>query len=218
LYISGFSIYDYELANCVTLNGFTRVSYTGTKDPEMSIYINPYTVQHVHSKMRNIVSPTPMMVEMIEKYKGLLEGVTLGISIRRGSYCEDSRQYKGSQADTPAHYFCSDSGFEKFKLLIKQEPGKVFVSSDSISSLGILHKEFGDKISFIDIPFTTMAGRDQGTEQTIENLHKVFLKWFLLSMCPKVAITTGNGDMVGFSTYGYTAAIYGNKPIISVTN
>ena len=31
-------------------------------------------------------------------------------------------------------------------------------------------------------------------------------------MCPKLYLTGGRGDMIGFSTYAYMASIYGEKP------
>jgi len=48
--------------------------------------------------------------------------------------------------------------------------------------------------------------------------HSIYLKFFLLSKCPKLYLTGGRGDMVGFSTYGYMAAVYGNKPFEIVFN
>ena len=53
---------------------------------------------------------------------------------------------------------------------------------------------------------------DQDQEPSIEDYQNSFLKFFILSMCPKLYLTGGRGDMIGFSTYAYMASIYGEKP------
>jgi hypothetical protein len=212
------NVYDYELANCVVLNGFTRVSYDG-EQPDCPIYINPVTVQFVHPKIRTIVEPTRYMQEMIAKHAHLLDGVTAAMSVRRGSYCDDSRQYKGPRGDGPNQYFCSPSGLERFKTIIRSSPGRVFLSSDSVSTTRQLVEEFGDKLSVLEMPYTVTSTQDQDAAPTIENLQKVYLKWFLLSKCPKLYLTGGKREgLVGFSTYAYIAAIYGAKPFELVFN
>jgi hypothetical protein len=212
------NVYDYELANCVVLNGFTRVSYDG-EQPDCPIYINPVTVQLVHPKIREIVAPTPYMHQLIAKHKYLLEGVTAAMSVRRGSYCEDSRQYKGPRGDGPNQYFCSPTGLAKFKAIIRTTPGRIFLSSDSVSTTRQLVDEFGDKLSVLEMPYTVTSTQDQDAAPTVENLHKVYLKWFLLSKCPKLYLTGGKQEgLVGFSTYAYIAAIYGAKPFELVFN
>lgn len=212
------NVYDYELSNCVILNGFTRVSYDG-EQPHCPIYINSDTIYTVHPKIRTIVEPTPYMHWLISKHEYLLEGVTAAMSIRRGSYCEDSRQYRGSRGDGPNQYFCSPSGLERFRMIISSIPGRVFLSSDSVSTTRQLVEEFGDKLSVLEMPYTVTSTQDQDTAPTIENLQKVYLKWFLLSKCPKLYITGGKSEgLVGFSTYAYTAAIYGSRPFEIVFN
>jgi len=210
------NVYDYELSNCVVLNGFTRVSYEGAP-PHRPLYINDYTINFIHPKIRNIVEPTVHMQNLIEKNMHLLKDVTAGISIRRGSYCSDSRQYKDARGDKPHHYFCSDKGLEKFKNIIRSEKGRVFVSSDSHTTIDQLRNEFGDKISTFDMPYMITCTQDQ-TQPSIEKLQNVYLKWFLLSKCPVLYLTAGNHDMTGFSTYAYIAAVYGKKPFRFVFN
>ena len=73
-------VFAYELSNCLTIDGFTRVSHEG-KQPECPIYINQFTVNHVHPKIRDIIKPTPFMEELISKHKHLVEGVCCGISV-----------------------------------------------------------------------------------------------------------------------------------------
>jgi len=54
------SVYEYEFSNCITIKGFTRVSYLG-KIPESPIFINPYTIRNVHPRIRDIIEPTSYM-------------------------------------------------------------------------------------------------------------------------------------------------------------
>jgi hypothetical protein len=209
-------VFDYELGNCVSISGFTRVSHEGTQ-PECPIYINQQTIRLVHPRIRNIIKPTPFMEDMISKHKHLIEGTCCGISIRRGSYKEDSKQFKTEQAEDASHYFCSDEGLEKFEDVIKQAPGPVFVSSDSTSTMKMLIEKFGDKIRHYESPYVIGMPQDV-REISIDEYHNIYLKFFLLSMCPRLFLTGGRGDMIGFSTYAYMAAIYGNKPFQIVFN
>jgi hypothetical protein len=183
-------VFDYELSNCLTINGFTRVSHEGTQ-PECPIYINQHTVYNVHPQIRNIIKPTPLLEELISKHKHLVEDVCCGISIRRGSHCEDSRQFDSKESDDASHYFCSDDGLKKFQDVIEEAPGPVFISVGA-------HQDF--------------------RETSITDYHNIYLKFFLLSMCPQLFLTGGRGDMIGFSTYAYMAAIYGNKPFQIIFN
>jgi len=143
--------------------------------------------------------------------------VTAAVSIRRGSYCADSRQYKDARGDKQNHYFCSDAGLEKFKIIIRLSKGRVFVSSDSQSTIHQLQEEFGEKLSVFEMSYAITCTHDQ-TCSNIEDLQNVYLKWFLLSKCPVLYLTAGNKDLTGFSTYAYIAAIYGRKPFQFVFN
>ena len=209
-------VFDYEVSNCVCINGFTRVSYEGQK-PESPIYINNYTYNVVHPRIRNIIKPTPFMEDMISKYNHLIEGVSFGVSIRRGSYSPDSKQFKTEQAEDPSHYFCSDKGLEKFINLIENSLEPVFVSSDSSEVMKMLISKFGDKIRYYNSPYAIGMQQDL-RDISMSEYHSIYLKFFLLSKCPKLYLTGGRGDMVGFSTYGYMAAVYGNKPFEIVFN
>ncbi len=210
------NVYDYELSNCVILNGFTRVSYEG-EPPHRPLFINYHTVNFVHPKIRDIVSPTAHMQGLIEKHEHIIRDVTAAVSIRRGSYCADSRQYKDARGDKQNHYFCSDAGLEKFKNIIRLSKGRVFVSSDSQSTIRQLREEFGEKLSVFEMSYAITCTHDQ-TCSNIEDLQNVYLKWFLLSKCPVLYLTAGNKDLTGFSTYAYIAAIYGRKPFHFVFN
>ena len=204
------SVYAHEVSNCITINGFTRVANEGTQ-PESPIFINPQTHRLVHSKIRDIIEPTPHMKELIDKYKDILDGVTCGLSIRRGSHAVDSTQHGDGREKDISYYFCSDSGIKKFEKIIEDSPGKVFVSSDSTLTVDALKSKFGDKIRTLNTKTFTIA-MEQDQEPSIEDYQNSFLKFFILSMCPKLYLTGGRGDMIGFSTYAYMASIYGEKP------
>jgi len=211
------SIQDYEFSNCIVINGFDIVDYDGIQ-PDVAIYINNSTVKYIHPKIREIIRPTPFMEKLIRDNAHLMDDVCCGMSIRRGSYSEDSRQYKDERDEQPQFYFCYDEGLKKFKNIIKNAPGKVFLSSDSSSTVEMLIQEYGEKIVNIDQKFVVSMSQNSDGELTLENYHNMFLKFFLFSMCPRLFLTGGTTDMVGFSTYAYIAAIYGNKPFSIVFN
>lgn len=211
------TVYDYELSNCVTIKGFTRTSSDGVQ-PDAPIYINPFTVKHIHPKIRDIIEPTPYMKQLIYENIHVLDGVSCGMAIRRGSYCDDSRQYKDERSNKPHFYHCSENGLKRFKDVIRKVPGKIFLTSDSQSTIKDLIQEFGDKIVTIDSLFTVGAEHDRDGEKKYTDYHNIYLLFFLLSKCPHLFITGGNKDMVGFSTYAYMAAIYGNKPFDIIFN
>jgi len=206
------SVYDFELSNCLTIHGFNKVTHDG-KQPEATIFMNPYTIKYVHPKIRDIISPTPMMEKMIQDNIHILDGVVCGMSIRRGSYCEDSRQFKDERSDGPEHFFCSNEGLIKFKRIIASVHGRVFVSSDSMFTLKDLIQTFGDKIRTLDKnPCVYIQDQDSDKNIELDKYHNVFLKFFILSKCPLLFLTGGKRDFTGFSTFAYMAAVYGNKP------
>lgn len=211
------SVYDYELSNCVTIKGFTRTSKDGDQ-PDAPIYINPGTIKYIHPKIRDIIEPTSYMDKCIQNTIHVLDGVSCGMAIRRGSYCDDSRQYKDDRSNKPYFYHCSDNGLKRFKNIIRNVPGKIFLTSDSQSTIKDLIHEFGDKLISIDTLFTVGAEHDRDGEKKYTDYHNIYLLFFLLSKCPHLFITGGNKDMVGFSTYAYMAAIYGNKPFDIIFN
>ena len=210
------SVYDHEVSNCIIINGFEKVSHDGVQ-PEAPIYINIHTIRNVHPKIRNIIEPTCYMKELIYKNMHVLDDVVCGMSIRRGSYGKDSRQYDDDRDKGREHYFCSDSGLKKFMDVIEETDGKVFVSSDSKETIDIIVKRFGDKIRHLNKDKITHI-MDQERNPTIEEYHNIFLKFFILSKCPMLYLTAGTPQLIGFSTYAYMAANYGNKPFKLIFN
>jgi hypothetical protein len=206
---------DYEFGNCFSLSGFTIVDYDGPP-PDCPIYINETWHRNVWPLCRSIIQPTPYFQGRVQAHTHLLEGVTLGVNIRRGNYSPDSVQFAGST--DPKFYFCSDTGLSKFKDAIARASGRVYVTSDSSITKRHLKDVFGDKVTMLDTVYTHTAEQTDESVQTIKNLQDVYISWYLLSKCPAVLVTGGRTDMVGFSTFGYMAAVYGGRPLEIVFN
>ena len=213
------NVYDrYELSNCVTLKGFTVVDDDEGDHPPAKIIINNWTMNTVHPRLREFVYPSVYMESLINKHMHLLDGVAAAVHIRRGSHSEDSKQFKDVSNETFFH--CSDSGLAKFERIIQQTQGKVYLASDSKDLKLRLKQKYGDKLSMLDTEFAITAHQNATETQTTKNLQDAYLEWFLLSLCPVVFVTGGRqpDDLTGFSTYSYTAALYGKKPFHLIFN
>jgi hypothetical protein len=213
------NVYErFELSNCVALKGYTVVDGDEGEHPPAKIIINKWMMDTVHPRLREFVYPTVYMESMINQHMYLLDGVTAAVHIRRGSHSKDSTQFK---AGTDKSFFhCSDEGLAKFEQVIQQLPGKVYLASDSKELKTQLKQKYGDKIRTLDTEFAITAHQDATNTQTVKNLQDAYLEWFLLSLCPMVFITGGQEphDLTGFSTYSYTAAVYGKKPYHLIFN
>jgi hypothetical protein len=148
-------IFDYEFGNCFSLHGFTVTDQEG-RGPHLPVYIG----DACHSLCRDIVSPTNHLMALAAQHSHLLNGVTLGVNIRRGNWSADSTQFAGST--DPKFYFCSDAGLEKFKQFIGNTAGRVYVTSDSPSTKRHIKGIFGDKVTMLDTEYTHSRtdGRD----------------------------------------------------------
>ena len=209
--------FKYELSNCIQISHFERVNYEGT-NISPNIIIDPYTVKHIHPRMRTFIHSTAYMKKMIDDHIHLLDGVTACVHIRRGSYSKDSTQLDDDRRLEKPYYHCSDEAVNIFVKIIEREDGKVYVASDSNEIKHRLFSKFGDKLRMIETEFACTAIQTGTNTQTMKTLQDVYLEWFLIGMCPMVYLTGGRKDLVGFSTYGYTAAVYGNKPFEIVFN
>ena len=208
-------VLDYEFGNCFTLNEFTIVDFDG-EQPNCPIYINQEWNTNIWPTCKTLVTPTAHLLRLVESHKHVLDGVVLGVNIRRGNYSEDSIQLHGTTERK--FYFCSDSGLSKFIKEIENAQGRVYVSSDSASTKQMIKDRFGSKVSMIDTVYAHTAEQTDPTTQTVKNLQDVYLVWYLLSMCPAILVTGGRNDLVGFSTFGYMAAHYGSKPFGIIFN
>jgi len=206
----------FELSNCVTFTDHVIVDGEEGEHPPAKIIINGWTMKMVHTRIPSLLEPTEHMKTLINKHRQLLEGVTAAVHIRRGSHSKDSTQFKN--ASDKSFFHCSDQGLANFERVIQQTPGRVYLASDSKEVKTILKQKYGDKISMLDTEFAITAQQDASTTQSAKNLQDAYLEWFLLSMCPVLYITGGERDLTGFSTYSYTAALYGKKPYYLIFN
>lgn len=210
------NVYDgFELSNCVALKGYTVVDGDEGEHPPAKIIINIWTRTNIHPRICDFVYPTVHMESLIKQHIHLLDGVTTAVHIRRGAFSRDSTQCKDVN---PTHFHCSDQGIAKFEHIIQMSSGKVYVASDSKELKTHLKKKYGDKLSMLDTDFAVTAKQDATATQTVKNLQDVYLEWFLLSMCPMIYVTGGTTDLIGFSTYSYTAALYGKTKFDFVFN
>ena len=172
---------------------------------QLPIYINSHTLKNVHPLFRNKVEPSEYLVKLLEEHKHLVEGVDCAVAIR---FC----QVQHSDGTFEPTQYVDDKALNEFDEIIKNSKGRVFVACDRREYKYELREKFGDKVSFVDdevvLTFTT---------NTID-APTPYLEFFLLSMCPFVYLTGGPKDMHAFSTFGYTAAIYGGKPVYPIWN
>ena len=206
-------VLKYELGNCISIGHFHLTSIEGTH-PECNIYINDHTVNNIHPRIRSFISPTEYMKSMLNDRVHLLDGVSACVHIRRGSYSKEGI----AQGHDPEYYYCSDSGLAKFEDIIRNEPGRIYLASDSAEVKQNMKNKFGNKIVTLDTSFACISTRHDADQYERKALQDIYLEWFLISMCPKVYVTGGRTDFVGFSTFGYSAAIYGAKPFGIVFN
>jgi hypothetical protein len=217
------NVLENEFGACIELNPYFKVleDTTDTVQPDTPLWINPKFTEYYLETLPEIIKPTPIMQLLINKHRHLVDDVVFGVNIRRGSYSDDSRQYKDDErALAKDQLFCDDKGLSKFMALINMAPGRVYVSSDSPSTKQNIKDYFGDKVTMLDTEFVHTSDEDYAGKKTKKNLQEVFLVWFLLSMCPMVYITggVGNNSNDGVSTFGYTAALYGKKHFEAVSN
>jgi hypothetical protein len=177
------------------ITGFSR-----TYDPK--IYINNYTSFNIHPYVRQLVSPSDEMEQVIREYEHLVQGVSAGLQIRCGGLFADSSRTIDKKTDM----FVNRAAIEQFKLV----PGPVFIASDSPT----LKLEFPEARTLdTEISVIHSGAPDASTSHR----RNVFLDFFLLSKCPVLYITAGGGGSL-FSTFGYMAGMYGNCKINLVHN
>ena len=208
----------FEMSNCVVFKGYNVLEGDEGEHPPAKIIINPWMSENVHSRISEIVQPTEYMQKLIETHLHVLDGVTAAVHIRRGSHSQDSTQFKN--LSDKSFFHCSDKGLAKFQRVIEKTQGNVYLASDSNEIKTLLKLKYGDKIRTLDTEFAITAHQDALTTQTVKNLQDAYLEWFLLSMCPVIYVTGGKEptDLTGFSTYSYTAAVYGKKPFHLIFN
>jgi hypothetical protein len=201
------SIAEYELGKWLDFK-FPTTSMTGIKtvyDPK--IFINTETIEKVHPMVRLLIAPSRDMIDLIEKHRHLINGVTTGMHIRRGASAKDSRVIVEVDTDT----FANDAAVGRFKA-VAENFGPVFLASDSPET----KKQFYNART-LDTTIAVVHG--SCPDAPTKDRRNVFLDFFLLSMCPRLLITAGNFPGVpGLSTFGYMAAQYGGIKWETVPN
>jgi len=174
-----------------------------------NIYINNATFNHVHPLMCDFVVPTKKVRELVQKNA---HGCDIGIHIRRGNYGPDSKALDDGTPHEEAAWFCDDTTLQKFIKIIEDAKECVFVATDSMDLRRHLLEKYPYKIRMSPISEVTHSRRCDDGDNT-----GMYLDWFLLSQCKKVYITAGDQNMKGFSTFGYTAAVYGRAQVAFVS-
>lgn len=154
-----------------------------------NIFINKFTIYNVH----------PIMRSFITFKSNLKHNCNVCMHIRRGKYQKDS--YHIGEGDVSYH--ANDIAVAKFEEICEKTNENIFLASDSIEIKNNFKSKFGNKIITMDNEKVEVYSCDKNNDFEIT-------EWYLLSLGKHVYITGGNSyDLKGFSTYGYTAAIYG---------
>lgn len=199
------SIKDYELGEWLTFN-FPITKRTDLPVYEPKIFINQYTIQQVHPLVRKLIRPSKKLEKLIEQHKALLDGVEFGVHVRRGASAPDSRKV----VQLESAVYANDIAIDRFKALTNSRT--FFLASDSPET-----KKLFPTARTLDTKIAVV--HDECPDVPPDDRVNIFVDFFLLSMCPKVYGTGGNfPQMPGLSTFGYMAAIYGNKPWELVMN
>lgn len=175
--------------------------YTG------NIYINPQTMRFVHPLIRQFVKPTPRIEKLVSEN---LHGCDVGVHIRRGNYGVDSKKLDDGTPHEHAAWFCDDETLKKFTKVIDDAREPVFVATDSVVLREDLKEKYGDKVRMYEF-----KGDGVVHSRACDDVDRtdMYVEWFLLSRCKHVYITAGDKNCVGFSTFGYTAGVYGQSQI-----
>jgi hypothetical protein len=199
---------QYEMSRWVKFH-FPMTSQTGMKNVyRPSFCINPTYMNHIHPMLKNLISPSDEMRAVLQEHLHLLDGVRVGMHIRRGWAAEDCRHNGCCHPDLD---YANSDAIEKFKEIYRQANGAVYLASDSPS----LKAEF-PLARTLD---TVIAGHTIETSHTEETRKNVFVDFFLLSMCPVLFVTGGKfPELPGVSSFGYMAAHAGGVPYRIIMN
>jgi hypothetical protein len=196
------------------------VKFTKGREATMDggIYCNEMAYKYLSWVLPTLMTPCQELIDAFNAKSPLLEGVSLGIHVRCGSFMPDC---KGLSADHGGDWFASNETFTTLRNIIASCKGRIFLASDSREVKSMYKNEFGDKIVTFDGDITLSCNPETcgGIEQNSKSLMDTYLEWFTLSKCPEVVTTAGpgfdeaTGKGAGISTFGYTAASYGQKKL-----
>lgn len=175
---------------------------------EGRIFINDFTMNNIHPTIRKLVSPSPELEKELAKHQHLVDGVRLGVHVRRGASARDSRNVVSLDTDT----FASDAAVEQMVRMVESVlPAPVFLASDSPET-----KKLFPNVRTLD---TQIAVVHDDVKCNPDDRVGIFLDFFLLSKCPQIIVTGGKfPEPPGLSTFGYMAAVYGGGRAVIVRN
>ena len=177
----------------------------------------------IHLKMPNvgkimniIIQPTDFLKQYIDKNYEIVKDCVAGFHIRRGQSAEDSKKFA-------FHPFASQKAVDAMIREALTLDAPVYVLSDSVSTKEYFKSKVPKAVCLdVEIGFTADE-HSQKQEVAVEDFStkiNSFCEWFLLSKMPKIYMVTGginerNVDETveeGItSTFGYSAALYGDK-------
>jgi len=201
------SIKDYDMGRWLTFN-FPITDRTDLPVYTGRIFFNPGVMEHVHPLIRKLVQPSPELEELLKRHSHLVEGVKLGVHVRRGASAPDSRKVVSRDEDT----FASQAAVEQMVRMAENVQGPVFLASDS----PMTKQYFPETCRTLDTRIAVVHG---DVECNPDDRVGIFLDFFLLSKCPQVLVTGGNfPELPGISTFGYMAAVYGGARYLIIKN
>jgi hypothetical protein len=167
--------------------------------------------------MRSLMKPSPKMQAMIDTHWEDVKDCVAGFHIRRGTYAKDSVKFG-------FYPFACDEAVDAMIEEAKKFGKPVFVMSDSQQTKEYFKSKVPDAKSLdLTIGFTACEHSqnvDGLEDEKRENKNNSVLEWFILSKMPRVYATLGGveernvpkGTKEGItSTFGYSAALYGDK-------
>lgn len=166
------------------------------------LFIRP----EIHKKISHIIEPTEKANAFIEKYKHLIDGVEFAFQIRMGS------KSSNPEVTSKSSVHCDETGLNKFFEIMDKTRGNVFISSDCLETKKLFSSKYGTRVRYIDEDAVYVINGNTSDPWI------TFTDFFLLGMCPFIFMTGGARDMFTFSTFGYMAAMYGQKEFQPIFN
>lgn len=184
-------------------------------------YINGFIhLQHPQAGdiMRQIIKPSELLQNHIDKQWAVVKNCVAGFHIRRGASAEDAKRYA-----LGAVPFASQKAVDAMVEEANKLDAPVYVLSDSVSTKKYFKSKVPKAVVLdLEIGFTAdeHSQKVEVSDEDFQNKINSFVEWFLLAKMPKVYMTAGgiNGRNVDSeveegitSTFGYSAALYGGK-------
>jgi hypothetical protein len=195
------AIYEHGRRKYIRLENIKVLEDDGTLP---SIDPHTYMNQPVHRRIRDIIQPTDDMKRILDEHNYLVKDVAYALQIRRCGLVKDQTIFK---EHIPNGDFCTDATLEIFYNIVENVPGNVFVTSDCRDVKREFLKRWPDRVRILDAHSVHTSSMNGDIDPMVP-----FLDFFLLSQCPFIFVTGGDPRTgMSISTFGYMAAVYGNK-------